>query len=79
MGIFILQNIASAVENIQPQAKLKMSDLVVFNEDGKFGLKDKKDNVIVKPEYSKRNFRFQKMDKSQIVLPQKAYFLPFCG
>lgn len=51
--LFILQNIASAVENIQPQAKLKMSDLVVFNEDGKFGLKDKKDNVIVKPEYSK--------------------------
>ena len=31
----------------------KMSDLKVFSEDGKFGLKDKKDNVIVKADYKK--------------------------
>lgn len=47
----LLQNGALAIEG--HVAKNAMSDVVVFSEDNKFGLKDKDGNIITEPDYNK--------------------------
>lgn len=67
-GLFlILQNTTFAQE--APKTALKMSDVVVFSEKGKFGIKDKSGNIVVKPTYKKiiklgnSSWIFQKKDR----------------
>lgn len=40
-------------QNVIPVAKYKMSDVVIYNDDGNFGLKDKKGNIVVDAQYKK--------------------------
>lgn len=47
-----LQGSVYAEETVSSNV-LKMSDVVVFQDDGLFGLKDKKDNIVVNAQYKK--------------------------
>ncbi len=55
IGLFFLMANASLSVNAQEVSKepLKVSDVTVFSQDEYFGLKDKKGNVVVEPEYKK--------------------------
>ena len=87
---------AFSAENTDLQAKvevqqqtdsdgLKTSDVVVFSQDGKFGLKDKQGIVVVEPEYKKlirvgnsswiiqKKSRFGLMDSNGIILIKPKY------
>lgn len=53
LGLFlILQNISVAAEEKTPVAH-KMSDVVVYSDEGNFGLKDKAGNIVVDADYKK--------------------------
>ena len=53
LGLFlILQNISVAAEEKTPVAH-KMSDVVVYSDEGNFGLKDKAGNIVVDAGYKK--------------------------
>lgn len=54
LGLFlVLQSAVFAADTVATSSVPKMSDLKVFSEDGKFGLKDKKENIVVKADYKK--------------------------
>ena len=49
--IFLLQN--PALTNQTVTGSIQMSEVQVYSEDGKFGLKDSDGNIIVEPDYKK--------------------------
>ena len=53
LAIFCFLQGAVWAQETQVSDALKMSDVVVYSQDGLFGLKDKKDNIVVDAQYKK--------------------------
>ena len=51
--ILLLSNCAVAQETVSANTQIKNSDVEVFSDDNKFGIKDKNGNILVPAEYKK--------------------------
>lgn len=53
LGLLLIHSGSSFSEVVSVESNIKNSELLVFKENGEFGIKDSQNNILVKPEFNK--------------------------